>query len=154
MSSRRKLPLREQVFIASLTYHGFRFSKKREGLKRNRGYIIPSTKQEDASLVDFWIKLPREIALIPLQVTQRGTAIFRDRQRGVPTERCVDFERASEQRIRMKREACQRSGIAFALIRDHTGTQISRSLAWGDCKALRYAISSRTTTTNIRVSSG
>lgn len=140
MRVERKLPLREQVFVASLAYHGFRVARRHDRLKFNRRYIIPSTKQEDASLIDFWIKPAWSFALIPVQVTQRGTAILRQRNPLIPEDRFRGFSEESEQRVRRKRRICRRCRIAFAMIRDYTGGKPSKSVAWGDRKALQKAI--------------
>lgn len=135
----RKLPLRERVFVLSLMYHGYRFTRKRLALKRKRGYVIPATKQEDAAAIDFWVKLPGGTDLIPIQITQRGIRIFRKRSAPSVTQ-LEEFERTSERRIRTKRQLCQRNKIVFVLVRDHDGPRTSRSLAWGDIKALRFGM--------------
>lgn len=139
MADHRKLPLREHVFILSLQYHGFRFVRRRKRLKKKKGYIIPATKQEDASLIDFWVKMPGHTELIPVQVTQRGTAIFRRRHKAA-AEREAEFARLSSRRLRFKHRACIRYRIAFVLVRDHTGIKPSKSIAWGDKKALEYGV--------------
>ena len=82
MSELRKLTPREKSFKVSLQRHGFRYKKSKKNLKENKGYVIPSTKREDASGIDFWIKLPKETELIPIQVTQRGTRLYRKFQKG------------------------------------------------------------------------
>jgi hypothetical protein len=144
MHSCRKLPLREQVFIRSLTYHGFRVAKRETHLKKRKRYIIPSTKAEDASLVDFWVKLAGDTKLIPVQITQRGIGIFRLRSKPSATQ-LEEFSRISEERLRRRRKACATSRIAFVLVRDYTGARPSRSLAWGDKKALEFGLASITT---------
>lgn len=152
MRVERKLPLREQVFIASLAYHGFRVARRHDRLKFNRSYVIPSTKQEDANLIDFWIKPAWSFAFIPVQVTQRGTAIIRQRNPLIAEERFRDFSEESERRVRRKRRVCKRCRIAFAMIRDYTGLKPSKSVAWGDRKALQKALQALGDYTNARVS--
>lgn len=139
MGDHRKLPLREQVFIRSLTWHGFRVAKRGKRLKKNRHYVIPSTKAEDASAIDFWVKLAGEERLIPVQITQRGVAIFRARNQPSP-QQLAEFSRISEERLRRRRRICAVSGIVFVLVRDYTGQRPSRSVAWGDKKALVHGL--------------
>ena len=144
MQHRRRLPLREQVFIRSLTYHGFRVAKRGMHLKKRKRYVIPSTSAEDASLIDFWVKLAGDTRLIPVQITQRGTAIFR-RLSEPSLRQMEEFTHASEQRLRRRREACAKCRIAFVLVRDHLGERPSRSIAWGDKKALEHGIAALVT---------
>ena len=136
----RILPKREQLFVLSLMYHGYRFTKKRAGLKKKKGYISPSTKREDASGVDFWIKEPRSTCMRPIQVTQRGVAIFRERNKRHTETQLQEFVARSEQRLRQKRVTCRKNHVAFVLVRDRSHGSISTSLAWGDVKALRFAL--------------
>ena len=139
MRHQRRLPLREQVFMRSLIHHGFRVARPGKHLKKGMRYVIPSTAAEDAALIDFWVKLAGDTRLIPVQITKRGTAIFRMRSRPSP-EQLKEFERISEQRLRRRRRACAVCGIAFVLVRDYLGRRPSQSLAWGDKKALEHGI--------------
>lgn len=52
----------------------------------------------------------------------------------------ADFILASNKRIREKQRICQKNGIAFVLVRDYSYRQRHTTVAWGDIKALRYAI--------------
>lgn len=139
MAKRRKLPTREHVFITSLMYHGFRMTRRRHSLKLNRGYIIPATSREDSDGIDVWVKMPKDERLFPVQVTQRGVRMFKKhrKQSGGSLE---DFIIRSEKRVRIKQRRCFRLGIAFALVRDFEGKKTNPQIAWGDIKALRYAI--------------
>lgn len=139
MTSRTKLPLREQVFILSLMYHGFRKTYKRHNLKYRHGFVIPATKHEDASGIDFWIKMPRDERLFPVQITQRGVRLFRSFRR--PSNATLEaFIKQSERRIEEKRQRCRRHGIAFVLVRDYGGRCTYPSLARDDIQALRNSI--------------
>lgn len=139
MEERLRLPDREHVFVLSLKYHGFRRTRKRKDLKFTRGYVIPTTKREDASGIDFFVKMPRDERLFPVQVTQRGVRLFKKYDRPSP-DRFEEFVERSELRIRRKRRRCRRHGIAFVLVRDYDGFRTNPRIAWGDIKALRYAI--------------
>lgn len=139
MTDRHRLPNRELVFIESLLYHGFRKIRRRKNLKYRLGFIIPATKKEDAAGIDFWVKMPRDERLFPLQVTQRGVRLFRKYQRP-STDRLEEFLVKSQKRINHKRLRCKEHGIAFVLVRDYGGKRSNPQLAWGDVKALRYAI--------------
>lgn len=139
MTHRYKLPDREKVFIESLMYHGFRKVRRRKNLKYKNGYIIPTTKREDASGVDFWVKMPRDSRLFPVQVTQRGIRIFRKYRRPSP-DKLLEFIEKSHYRVESKRRRCKKQGVAFALVRDFGGVHTNPQVAWGDIKALRYAI--------------
>ena len=135
----RELPSRERVFIISLRYHGFRLTRKRHNLKYRRGYVIPSTWKEDADGIDLWVKMPRDDRLFPIQITQRGVRIYRKYHK--PTgERVEDFIRRSTERVRAKQVRCRQHSIAFTLVRDFDGKASNPQIAWGDIKALRYAI--------------
>lgn len=135
----RKLPYREHVFITSLMYHGFRLTRRRRNLKYKRGYIIPSTRTEDAGGIDVWVKMPKDDRLFPVQITQRGVRIYRKYHK-CSDERIEDFIKHSEKRVQAKQRRCRRHGIAFALVRDFEGKSTNPQIAWGDIKALRYAI--------------
>lgn len=135
----RRLPRREAVFIESLLYHGFRKTNQRKNLKYRKGYVIPATRREDAGGIDFWIKMPRDDRLFPVQVTQRGVRIQR-RLKKISGHEIREFTARSDDRIRKKRMRCKRHGIAFVLVRDFCGTTSNACIAWGDIKALRYAI--------------
>lgn len=138
-SIRRKLPKREYVFIMSLLLHGFRFARGRENFKKSRGYLIPATDKEDADGIDFWVKMPKDMRIFPVQVTQRGIRMFKKHHK--PSEgELHSFVRESEKRIKAKRSWCKKSRIGFVLVRDFDGGVTSRTLAWGDVKALRYAL--------------
>ncbi|MEZ4103795.1 MAG: hypothetical protein R3B60_00730 [Candidatus Paceibacterota bacterium] len=139
MPERYILPKREVVFIKSLKYHGFRVTRKRGNLKYTTGYIIPSTKREDHSGIDFWVKMPRDERLFPVQITQRGVSILKKYQ-GFTEDRFKILILESESRIRNKRKRCKQHGIAFVLVRDYRGSKTNPRIAWGDIKALRYAI--------------
>ena len=136
----RALPARERVFLLSLMYHGYRVTKKRSGLKKKKGYICWSTKREDASGIDFWVKEPRCEEMLPIQITRRGDAIFREYHPVYSEQRFNDFIERTESRLRRKRDMCRRNRIAFVLIRDHAKRSVNTALAWGDVKALRYAL--------------
>lgn len=133
------LPRREHVFLQSLRYHGFRYTHRRKNLKYRRGYVIPATRFEDAGGIDFWIKMPRDERLFPVQVTQRGTRILRRYWRR-PMSEFAAVEAKAEERMRAKRALCRRHGIAFVLVADYAGFRTNRRLAWGDIKALRHGI--------------
>ena len=139
MTHRHKLPTREQVFIESLMYHGFRKTRTRKNLKFRSGYIIPSTRREDSGGIDFWVKMPRDERLFPVQVTQRGVRLFRKHQKP-SRERLEEFLIHSSCRIELKRKRSKKHGIAFVLVRDFDRESTNPQLAWGDIKALRYAI--------------
>jgi len=139
MSERPRLPDRERVFIHSLQYHGFRHTKKRQGLKYSRGYVIPATKHEDSSGVDLWVKLPKETELIPVQITQRGVRIHRKFHRLTP-QKLDEFISRSHIRIREKRLRCQTQGIIFILARDCNRIRTTPALAKCDVRALRKAV--------------
>ena len=127
------------MFIASLKYHGFRKTYRRKDLKYSYGYIIPATKKEDSSGIDFWIKIPKDNRLFPVQITQRGVRLFR--KYDLPSEdKLAEFIQRSEKKIRTKRRQCKKHGIAFVLVRDFDGSKTNKRIAWGDIKALRYAI--------------
>lgn len=135
----RKLPPRESVFVASLLYHGFRLSRRRKDLHYRRGYVIPATKKEDSGGVDFWVKMPNDRRIFPVQVTQRGVKLYRYFQNPSPSH-LREFIERSTIRIEKKRRLCKKHGIAFVLVRDYVGRAVSRSVAWGDMKALKHAI--------------
>ena len=136
---RRKLPKREYVFIMSLMYHGFRLTHKRKDLKINRGYLIPATDFEDSDGIDFWVKMPKDMRLFPIQITQRGIRLFKKHHTPSPFE-LEKFTEESHRRIRAKQRWCTKSGIAFVLVRDFDGGITNTNIAWGDIKALSYAI--------------
>ena len=73
----RSLSEREQAFVISLKRHGFRFLETRSGkyLKRKKGYVFLSSAREEASGIDFWVKMPGEHKILPVQVTQRGSRL-------------------------------------------------------------------------------
>ncbi len=143
MHTRRKLPDREHVFITSLMYHGFRLTSSRTNLKFRSGYVIPATRREDSGGIDAWVKMPRDTRLVPIQITQRGLRLFRKHQKphGLTPEKLEEFQRRSDSRLRTKRAFCRVNKIAFVLVRDFDGRVTNTTLAWGDIKALRYAIS-------------
>jgi len=135
-----KLPCREQVFIGSLKYHGFWVTKKRRNLKFKQGYVIPATRHEDAGGIDVWVKMPKDDRLFPVQVTQRGVKMYRKYHES-SWGKLEEFIVRSELRVESKRRRCFVHGIAFALVRDFDGKTTNPQIAWGDIKALRYAIS-------------
>jgi hypothetical protein len=145
----RKLQPREHVFAHSLRRHGFRLTHKRTGLKHGWGYVIPTTYREDSSGVDFLIKMPRTTNLVEVQITQRGTALFRKHH--TPTEtQLAAFERAANARLKEKRKFCEKHGICFALVRDFDGRRTNPTLAWGDVKALRHGMTRVSCRTEMR----
>ncbi len=138
--SDRKLPTRERMFVAALQYHGFCFAKRNQKLKRSKGYVIPATERENSGGIDFWVRMPRSERLLPVQITQRGTMLFK-KYLNQKQETSLDaFKARSERRIRDKRKWCKRDGIAFVLVRDYAGERLDTVVAWGDIKALRYAV--------------
>ncbi|MDB4992416.1 MAG: hypothetical protein JWL75_661 [Parcubacteria group bacterium] len=139
MITQRKLPTRERVYVHSLMYHGYRFVRRRRNLKKKKGYVVPATNREDSSGIDFWVKMPGSMVLIPVQITQRGVKLFRKHDHPTPV-RLEEFIQQSERRIDRKRRACIRHKIAFILVRDHDGQHTNKTLAWSDIHALRYAI--------------
>ncbi len=138
MAQRRRLPLREYVFIGSLLRHGFRLVNQDGYLKYRVGYVIISTQQEDSSGVDFFVKMPRDRSLYPIQITQRGIEIYEKYRR----QRPKDFSARSDLRIKKKRLQCKRNGVAFILVRDFTGDRTNPHIAWSDIEALRHGIQS------------
>ncbi|NBD73467.1 hypothetical protein GVX82_00285 [Patescibacteria group bacterium] len=135
----RTPPTREQVFLTSLRYHGYRLTHKRSGLKENRSYAIPATRREDAEGIDLWVK-PRGVReLIPVQITQRGTRLFAKYHRPAQAGNAEFSDRAAV-RLREKRSRCRRHEIAFVIVRDHDGVRPSRAIAWGDVKALHFGL--------------
>lgn len=135
----KRLPTREQVFIQSLKYHGFATTRRRRNLKDRLGYIIPATRREDAAGIDLWVKMPKDERLLPIQITQRGVRMHRKYHAPSAVE-LQKFITQSDARIRTKQRRCFRHGIAFVLVRDFDGKTTNPSIAWGDIKALRYAI--------------
>jgi hypothetical protein len=158
MKRKRKLPTREQVFIMSLMYHGFRPTTRRQNLKRQYGYVIPATDREDAEGIDLWVKMPRDSRVFPVQVSQRGTKLYRKHHfpkvaRAIQhaPERSNEllhhfnaavqqYDRERQHKIRSKQRMCFKAGIAFALVRDFDGQITNKNIAWGDVKALRHGI--------------
>lgn len=139
MRHRLRRPAREQAFIHSLQYHGFRLRYRRKNLKYKRGYIIPATKHEDADGIDFWVKLPRERILFPLQITQRGVRLYRMYQR--PSEfQLQEFIKAADKRIAMKRKMCRDAKIVFVLVRDYKHRIVNEAIANADIRALRATL--------------
>ena len=85
-----------------------------------------------------WIKMPCVFVIVPIQITQRGVKHHRKHSKTHDT--LAAFIRSSENRIAAKRKWCKENGIAFVLVRDYEGKRSNKTLAWGDIKALRYAI--------------
>lgn len=139
MIHKRKLPKREEVFLHSLQVHGFRKTKKRENLKKRRGYVILSTNREDSMGVDFWVKMPYDMRIFPMQISQRGVRFFRKHKRP-SREALQDFIKKSEQRIAEKRARCKRNGITFVLVRDYGEVRTTACTAASDVRALRCAM--------------
>lgn len=139
MTSRRQLPKREHVFIASLKYHGFNLKGSRKNLKFKKGYIFPSTKREDAQGIDLWVKMPKDYRIFPVQVTQRGVKMYKKYHESSGSNLCK-FIAQSELRIQRKQRRCLNNRIAFALVRDYDGHLTNPTIAWGDIKSLRYGI--------------
>lgn len=131
-------------------YHGYRMTTRRRSLKLRRGYIIPATTKEDAGGIDCWVKMPNDQRILPVQVTQRGIRLYRKFQKSiddqsaeeerVQEEQLHTFIRRSNHRIITKQRRCFKHGIAFALVRDFDGRTTNSTIAWGDLKALKYAI--------------
>ncbi len=139
MTKSRRLPTREQVFIESLVWHGYRQVKAGTNLKLRVGYVIPATRKEDSEGIDVWVKPPNDTRVYPVQITQRGIKIYRRLQTPSP-EALAAFIARSAQRVRQKERRCRRHGIAFVLVRDHLGLHTNPTLAWGDRKALLYGL--------------
>jgi len=139
MKQRYRLPLREKVFIESLMYHGFRKCRRRRNLKYKRGYVIPATQAEDSGGIDFWVKMPRDSRLFPVQITQRGVRLYLRLSKPTAQMRAV-FEERSLKRVEKKRRICYRNGIAFVLVRDTNEKNTCVRTAQSDVAALRYAI--------------
>ncbi len=137
MASKNRYVLRERVFVMSLMLHGFRRINGRRNLKKRCGYVIPATRHDDHNGIDAWVKMPGDISIIPIQITQRGVRLHKKYHGHGEMQ---SFLQKSEQRIRYKRTQCRTCRIAFVLVRDHDGHTTNRTLAWGDVKALRYAI--------------
>jgi hypothetical protein len=137
---RRKLPKREYVFIMSLMYHGFRLTCSRQNLKKSRGYLIPATDKEDHDGIDFWVKMPKDMRIFPVQITQRGIRMYKKHRKPSEAE-LRTFVKHSDVRICAKRKWCKKSRIGFVLVRDFDGGITNKTIAWGDIKALRYALS-------------
>ncbi len=96
--------------------------------------------REDAEGIDFWVKVPRDDRLFPVQVTQLGVRLFRKHHS--PNRRLLhEFIKHRERRVKDKRERSKKHGIAFVLVRDFDGLNTYPKLADSDIKALRYAIS-------------
>lgn len=140
MRSRSTLPKREHVFLLSLQYHGFRYTRRRKNLKKRCGYIIPATRREDSGGIDFWVKMPKESVLVPVQITQRGVRLFRKYERNLTDAKLVEYIKTADMRLHAKRMMCRENDIAFVLVRDYDGTANIRAVAWGDKKALLHAI--------------
>ena len=138
MSDRQKLPIRESVFIESLKYHGFRKTSRRRNLKFNCGYVIPATTKEDSTGTDFWIKMPRDKRLFPVQVTQRGVKIHRQRK-VLGVDALSVLIQTSDKRVREKKNRCYRHGIAFVLVSDYNEKHTTPKIAKSDIRALRFA---------------
>jgi hypothetical protein len=135
----RNLPDRESVFFLSLRHHGFRFTHRRKNLKYKQGYIIPATRHEDSGGIDAWVKMPKDNCLLAIQITQRGIRMYKKyHERSYPN--FIEFVIQSEKRIQIKRHRCYRHKIAFVLVRDFKGIKTNPQIAWGDIKALRYAV--------------
>jgi len=139
MRAHHRLSAREQAFVHSLQYHGFRYTKRRRNLKYRRGYIIPATKREDADGVDFWIKIPKERLLYPVQITQRGVRLYRKYQRPSAWQ-LQEFIKYADARIAMKRRMCRAAKIIFVLLRDHEHRTVTENVANADIKALRATL--------------
>ena len=139
MVKKRQLPAREHVFIHSLMYHGFRLTERSYSLKYNKGYVIPANYKEDARGIDVWVKMPKSRRIIPVQITQRGVSMFRKHCKA-GGESIESFTKRSQERIQKKKRRCLKNKIAFALVGDFDGKKTNSRIAWGDIKALRYAI--------------
>ncbi len=139
MSQRQKLPTRERVFIESLKYHGFRKTIRRKNLKFNYGYVIPATTKEDATGTDFWVKMPRDDRLFPVQLTQRGVKIHRQKKDFSP-DALASLIKIADKRVREKKNRCYRHGIAFVLVSDYNQRHTKPKIAQSDIRALRFAL--------------
>ena len=140
-SEERRLFGRELSFMRSVIWHGYRKSVKRKNLKFRAGVIIVSTKREDSDGIDFWIKPPYRHALIPVQVTQRGIKHFK--KHNTSSKALRDFIKESNKRIMAKQKLSEKSGVGFVLVRDYSSPYPSRSISWGDIKALNHGIKNR-----------
>lgn len=139
MTFRYRLPSREQVFIESLMYHGFRKVRSLNYLKFRMGFVLPATTSEDAEGIDFLVKMPRDDIIYPVQITQRGVTLVQ-KYHVLSKWQLDEWHARAHERIEKKRRMCKRSGIAFVLVRDFAGTRTNPCIAWGDIKALRYGI--------------
>jgi hypothetical protein len=83
--------------------------------------------------------MPKDMRIFPVQITQRGIRQFKKHHKPSAGE-LRSFVAASEARIRAKRKWCRKSRIGFVLVRDFDGGITNRTLAWGDIKALRFAL--------------
>jgi len=97
--------------------------------------VILATTQEDAGGIDFWVKMPGDMRLFPIQISQLGTSFFRTHK--TPSRETLnDFIKAAEIRIAKKRARCRRDGVAFLLVRDFSGERTTEALALSDVRAL------------------
>lgn len=108
-------------------------------LKKRKRYVIPASARDDARGVDFWIKMRGTTTLVPVQVTQRGTALFRKHHQHTGLMES-EIEAQGARRLRWKRMICSLNSISLVLIRDFDGARPSQAIAWGDVKALRYSL--------------
>lgn len=138
MAYDRRLPTRELAFLRSLKRHGFKVRSSTKDLKKKYGYVIPANAHDEAGGIDFWVKLPKQNDLIPVQVTQRGTYLFKKYRK--ECAQLEAFEVRAMQRLKLKRTWCKAASIAFVLIRDYDSEKLSTVVAWGDKKALMHGI--------------
>ena len=137
--SSSQAPFAEQVFACSLMYHGYRRVHRRTKLKKKRGYIIPATKREDATGIDFRIKPRGESCTVHVQITQRGVRLYR-RHHALSPEKVACLVKVAEKRIREKRLICKRDNVLFVLLRDYNGKNTNTTIARSDINALRFAL--------------
>lgn len=98
-----------------------------------------ATYREDAVGVDFWVKMPRDMRLLPVQISQRGVRFFRKHKKPSVTA-LREFIKSSEERIAKKKRWCKRDGVVFVLVRDCGGRRTTPDVAKSDVRALRHAV--------------
>jgi hypothetical protein len=107
-------------------------------MKKGRAYVIKATRKEDASGIDFFVKLAGSLILIPVQITQRGVKHFKAREKS--RELISNFIHRSDERVARKKEMCTHAGIVFVLVRDFEGPRVTESIARSDKRSLLLAL--------------
>ena len=98
-----------------------------------------ATYREDAVGVDFWVKMPRDMRILPVQISQRGVRFFRKHKK--PSAAALsEFIKNSEERIAKKRRWCKNDGVVFVLVRDYAGKRTTPEVAKSDVRALQQAV--------------